>query len=1390
MQNCSSIRTSSRLAMLLLLGLGWFGSVWQAPGATLGTNETFAYILAVTPDSDSKKVDSATNLTSALITSFSNRVAVADAFGSAEGYLAFASTTTLENGELRSVKLVAAGGGTAQGSSPMPNGGHGAFASVGIYHGLTFYSSNETIVEIKSSGQVRLYGAITNSLIAFTNLYTGYVGVDVAPINPFTTFNFNRTIHITNQVRTERLSFPGGQYHRIEINFFEGAQTDDFPGIPANPSGNSTIDVEITFAASTNEVRWVNLAGGSYFRTNNWNPPRVPEKSDRRADVALFELPVQYEVDSSELAPQGVAAFSAPRATAERWVLQGGEVRNVGGAKLFGGDPSLPSLSLGKGSRLNLQSGTLSTVNTRIGDGGAAMSEVWIMGDRSKWTNSGSIFVGEYAPGQILGFDSELKTEEVRLGMGQKGEAYLRGRQAKWEAGNVAVGYSSSTGKLSIESGAYMETRGLYLGFEEGSRGELVISGKSSERASTLWSLGTNVIGRLGPAEMRVLDGATFLHTEAVNLSTFQASVTRSRPARLIAQGVNVSGDPSYIFGGGEIFIGGGGSLEARDGGLIEFASGWIGLPGGGEINASGVHTPTRKRSLIHFRDGLVLGWANDASSTIVVTNGAKVLIEGECGFGGLSEYFVAIHTEKDGYSAELEITDPFMEFNAGQTLVFSGGLLRTKSAILSGMDGTDAAMVISSDPIFPGWIAVGDIRIGSSAGPAELVLIDGGVVSCTGTVTTYPGRGRISGVGTIRTLVLTNSGNFSGGNSPGTITIEGDFVQTDTGKLEIEINGTEPGRFDLLKVTGRAEIGGTIEYVFNNYFIPRTGDKFAALQVTGASSKTAQEVFAGTPLGVGSMETRVTNGVVEVASVTATNYNVFRQFGTASEGSTNGWGPMALATDGLIYGCLRNGGTFGGGAIYSVQPEGHEFRILHHFNPTNQGAQPLGGIFQASNGSLFGTCSVGGTNNGGTIWRIEPAGENFRVLRHFGIAEDLTNPSAELMERSDGFLIGTAQSGGFENRGGVFLLNKDSGGYRVMNDFSGGLVAAPRGPLGGLVEGANRTLYGTTERGGSANNGTVFMMTPNDQVTTIASLGVVPAGAHFPQCTLLLDNDGMMYGTTYSGGRSNFGTVFAVRTNGTGFTLLRAMGVATGEGREPRTGLVEAPDGTLLGTTRIGGGANQGTVFRVRKDGTQYATVRSFNGMGGEGARLRAPLLQTVGGVFYGTTFGGGAGDKGVLFRLFAPNLIPVPTLANQPHSVLGAPGSTLTFAAAVNGAQHLRYQWLHQGTNIPGAFSSTLTLPGADAGKVGEYKVLVTGLTGEVTSQSVQASLFSITTNRGLVIQGTPGSSYRIESAERLGSPTVWMEMTNVVLSGNPAIIPTGNGGARFFRTALASP
>ena len=139
---------------------------------------------------------------------------------------------------------------------------------------------------------------------------------------------------------------------------------------------------------------------------------------------------------------------------------------------------------------------------------------------------------------------------------------------------------------------------------------------------------------------------------------------------------------------------------------------------------------------------------------------------------------------------------------------------------------------------------------------------------------------------------------------------------------------------------------------------------------------------------------------------------------------------------------------------------------------------------------------------------------------------------------------------------------------------------------------------------------------------------------------------------------------------------------------------------------------------------------------------------------------------------------------------SYRGAPGSTVELTAAIAGKQRLRYQWMRNGTNIPAAFSEKLTLNGADAARAGEYKVRVTGLTGEATSAAAEVSLFSMTTNRTLRIEGTVGNTYRIESTDRLNTPTAWTQMTNVVLSAGSVEIPIGSSPSRFYRAALTSP
>jgi uncharacterized repeat protein (TIGR03803 family) len=154
--------------------------------------------------------------------------------------------------------------------------------------------------------------------------------------------------------------------------------------------------------------------------------------------------------------------------------------------------------------------------------------------------------------------------------------------------------------------------------------------------------------------------------------------------------------------------------------------------------------------------------------------------------------------------------------------------------------------------------------------------------------------------------------------------------------------------------------------------------------------------------------------------------------------------------------------------------------------------------------------------------------------------------------------------------------------------------------------------------------------------LTLLHSFGFANASAANPAGELIAGSDGVLYGTTSSGGHANQGTVFRVNQDGSGFHLLWSFGGGTNDGARPFAALREGSDGALYGTTEEGGQFGFGTVFQLSKDGSQFAILKSFTG-NDDGAFPEARLLQGSDGLLYGTASGGGTNDYGVIFRLAA---------------------------------------------------------------------------------------------------------------------------------------------------------
>ena len=113
----------------------------------------------------------------------------------------------------------------------------------------------------------------------------------------------------------------------------------------------------------------------------------------------------------------------------------------------------------------------------------------------------------------------------------------------------------------------------------------------------------------------------------------------------------------------------------------------------------------------------------------------------------------------------------------------------------------------------------------------------------------------------------------------------------------------------------------------------------------------------------------------------------------------------------------------------------------------------------------------------------------------------------------------------------------------------------------------------------------------------------------------------------------SEAGRIYRVQTDGSNLTPLHSL--ASQEGSGPFTPLVQAADGTLFGFTQTGGASNDGAVFRLAPDGSNFATIHSLGDASGNGVSLFGPVAVGANGRLFGVTFRGGTAGAGTVFGL-----------------------------------------------------------------------------------------------------------------------------------------------------------
>ena len=315
---------------------------------------------------------------------------------------------------------------------------------------------------------------------------------------------------------------------------------------------------------------------------------------------------------------------------------------------------------------------------------------------------------------------------------------------------------------------------------------------------------------------------------------------------------------------------------------------------------------------------------------------------------------------------------------------------------------------------------------------------------------------------------------------------------------------------------------------------------------------------------------------------------------------------------------------------------------VLYSFPDSGTG-EPLGTL-HFKNGSLYGTGSGDEKSADGQVFKLTNSNGSWKetTLLTFDGSNGST-PFTGPMPGPDGVFYGTTY--GAYNGGNVYALSKKGGKWVGSTIWAFGGTGDGTQPECDLVMDKSGNLYGTTYGGGAYNAGTVFELRKVNGVwteTVLYSFTGQNGDGWFPYSGLLMAGPGTFYGTTtYGGDRGGDGTIFKLFKSGGVWKLKIIYSFAGGnDGYEPWGTLIRDKNGALYGTTKFGGATDEGTVFMLSRSAGKWTetTLHEFDSFNEDGANPIAGLRWGPSGTLYGTTSEGGTPGYpgvGIVFEL-----------------------------------------------------------------------------------------------------------------------------------------------------------
>ena len=283
--------------------------------------------------------------------------------------------------------------------------------------------------------------------------------------------------------------------------------------------------------------------------------------------------------------------------------------------------------------------------------------------------------------------------------------------------------------------------------------------------------------------------------------------------------------------------------------------------------------------------------------------------------------------------------------------------------------------------------------------------------------------------------------------------------------------------------------------------------------------------------------------------------------------------------------GTTERGGVASQGTVYRLDPATGTTTTVYSFTGGPTGGNPSAALMQASDGFLYGTTQhglpqfPGGMSSFGTVYRLDPVTDTVTTILTFPTGLSGHTTYAGLTQASDGFLYGTNREGSAQDdAGAIFRLDLATGAVTTIHSFRAAAPSA-RNPYFALMQATDGFLYGATPSGGALDGGAIYRLDPvTSEVTTVHSF--TPPGGRHPLSELTQASDGFLYGATVAGGAADAGTIY--RLDPVSGMVSTIYSFDSSSGRNPRGALTQATDGHLYGATSAGGPYGGGTLFRI----------------------------------------------------------------------------------------------------------------------------------------------------------------------------------------------------------------